>query len=254
MGDTRLPFAGQQGTTLDSLKAVLFDLDDTLYDHLHSVEQGLVTLREHYPLLCSVALGELERRYCAALERLHTQLLQGELTQQESRTRRMQSVFSTFGVELDAKQAWAAFEVFRRGYASAQRCVAGSQRLLESLRQAGLRMAIVSNNLVSEQIPKLKRLGIHEYFEVISISEEVGVAKPEARIFHVTLDRLGLSHREVVMVGDSLDSDIAGAQALDIRSVWLNRRPSIVTDRPRDVAIVERDFTDHDHALACVLS
>jgi len=242
-----------EGTTLNSLQAVLFDLDDTLYDHLHSVQQGLLILQQRYATLQTVPLGDLEHRYHETLERLHIRLLRGELTQNESRTLRMQTVFSFFGVELDAERAWNAFEVFRQGYDLARRCVPGSQRLLARLRQEELRLAIVTNNLVSEQIPKLKHLGIYDYFEVVSISEEVGVPKPDAKIFEVTLERLGLTANEVIMVGDSLASDIAGAQALGIRSIWLNRRPDQMSDRPQDVPMIQRDFSDHDRAVACLL-
>ena len=55
------------------------------------------------------------------------------------------------------------------------------------------------------------------------------------------------------MVGDSLGSDIAGARALGIRSVWLNRRPDSVLDSPEGVPVIERDFTNHDHTMDCLL-
>ena len=55
------------------------------------------------------------------------------------------------------------------------------------------------------------------------MSEEVGVAKPDARVFEAALSRLGGTPDEAVMIGDSWSSDIVGATGLGIRAIWLNR-------------------------------
>ena len=238
---------------MNALKAVLFDLDDTLYDHLHSAKHGLIALSQRYPVMRDVPIRELEGRYSQALEQVHVRLLRGEVTQTEARTQRMQQLFRSFAIEVTDDKAFAEYKQFRRDYDSACQCVQGTEALLDRLRELGLRLAIVTNNLVSEQLPKLRQLGIHDYFEVISISEEVGVSKPEPRIFEVTLDRLAVSSSEAVMVGDSLASDIDGARSFGIRSVWLNRRPDAAQDRPDGVDVIERDFSDHENALAQIL-
>ena len=57
------------------MKAVLFDLDDTQFDHLHCARSGLVKLSERYPAMQRVAVRELEDRYSTALESIHLRLL-----------------------------------------------------------------------------------------------------------------------------------------------------------------------------------
>ena len=236
-----------------TLKAVLFDLDDTLYDHLHSAKHGLIALSQRYPAMLEVPVRELEDRYSRALEQVHVRLLHGEVTQTEARTLRMQELFQSFEIQVSDEQAFAEYKQFRRDYESVCRCVPGSETLLRRLRQLGLRLAIVTNNLVSEQLPKLEQLGIHGSFDVVSISEEVGAPKPDPKIFEITLHRLAVSSSEAVMVGDSLASDVAGARSLGMRTVWLNRRPDTVLERPDGVEVIKRDFSDHENALARIL-
>ena len=230
-------------------RAVLFDLDDTLFNHLHSARSALVELSHRYPVMKTVPVRELERRYSEALESIHVRLLHGELSQTAARTQRMQQVFQSFDLEISDQQALQEYTDYRRDYDSVCVPVAGSVRLLEALRAKGIRLAVVTNNLVAEQIPKLQRLSLDHFFEVTAISEEVGVPKPDPKIFEVTLSRLKLSASDVVMVGDSLSSDIAGAVQYGIRSVWLRRYNNAAVSAPAGVAVIDEDFEDTEDSL-----
>ena len=76
----------------------------------------------------------------------------------------------------------------------------------------------------------MKRLGIFDYIDTYTISEEVGAAKPDPRIFHVALERAGVYADESVFIGDSWSNDVLGAQAVGIRPIWLNRQGAISPD------------------------
>ena len=84
-------------------------------------------------------------------------------------------------------------------------------------------IAVVSNNMLDEQVEKLQFLGLAPLIDELIVSEVVGVAKPHPAIFREALKRLDCEPHEVVMVGDSWSADIIGAQQLAIRSIWLNR-------------------------------
>lgn len=246
------PAAAEKGKQMDSsetesnLQAVLFDLDDTLYDHLHSARHGLKKMSDRHPVMQTIAFTELEQRYSEILEDIHTQLLRNEITQREARVTRTQKLFGSFDLKLDDEAAFAEYKQFREDYDAVCRVVEGGRELLQRLTQAKLRLAIITNNMVVEQIAKLKRLGIDDCFEVVSISEAIGVAKPAAKIFEVTLERLSLTVDQVVMVGDSLTSDIAGAMRVGMRSVWLKRHPAMPIAAPSGVATIVQDFSDVD--------
>ncbi len=68
----------------------------------------------------------------------------------------------------------------------------------------------------------LKREGLEDTFDAVIISAEVGWRKPHPRIFQAALDRLGTAAAAMLFVGDDLDADVRGAQALGIEAVWLN--------------------------------
>ncbi len=70
----------------------------------------------------------------------------------------------------------------------------------------------------------LEDYGLYPHLDAVVISEEVGIRKPRVEIFEAVLDELAVERSEVLHVGDSLDCDVAGAAAMDIRSVWITRR------------------------------
>lgn len=85
------------------------------------------------------------------------------------------------------------------------------------------RLALVSNGAPDVQREKLAGTTLARYFGAIVISCEVGVAKPDRRIFEIALERIGANADDAVMVGDSLARDVAGAHAAGIRAVWIDR-------------------------------
>jgi HAD superfamily hydrolase (TIGR01549 family) len=95
--------------------------------------------------------------------------------------------------------------------------------LLETLTTAKLPTGLVTNSSPKAQQAMLQTVGLESTFDVVVISGEVRVAKPDAAIFEVALERLDVEPAMVWHVGDSLSTDIAGAAAAGIPSVWLNR-------------------------------
>jgi putative hydrolase of the HAD superfamily len=82
---------------------------------------------------------------------------------------------------------------------------------------------VITNGESGLQRDKLARSGLDRYFELVFISSEVGVAKPNELIFRAALDKLGVSPQEAVMVGDNIDRDVAGTHAMGLHPVWLDR-------------------------------
>ncbi len=94
---------------------------------------------------------------------------------------------------------------------------------LDRLHDMDVRMALVSNGTPDLQREKIRKSGIEPYFDAIVISGEIGFRKPGREIFARCLQRLGGSADQSVMIGDRLDTDIKGANEMNIASVWLNR-------------------------------
>jgi putative hydrolase of the HAD superfamily len=93
---------------------------------------------------------------------------------------------------------------------------------LAQLREAGMLLAVVSNWDCS--LPDvLAEVGLGGAVDAVVVSAEVGVAKPDPRIFEVALERLRRDATEALAVGDSLETDVAGARAAGVRAVLLDR-------------------------------
>lgn len=112
----------------------------------------------------------------------------------------------------------------------------GADRAVRELAARGVRLGIVSNTgrtpgVILRRV--LERHGLLGYFGAISYSDEVGFRKPEARIFHVTLERAGMAPDDALHIGDNPDADVAGAHGVGMRAAHYTagfRRPSAEAD------------------------
>lgn len=215
---------------LTSLKAVLFDLDDTLFDHLHSSRCGLEIVYAQQACFQAAPYQTFELQHHELLEKLHLEFLKGAMTLDEVRAERFRQLFALYGEASSAEHTWDTFQVYRKGYLESQQLVPGSLALLEYVQAQGLKIGIVTNNTVNEQTTKIRQLGIEHLIDTMAISEEVGAAKPDPRIFEASLGRLDCKASEVVMIGDSWSADVMGAAAAGIRCLWLNRHGILCSD------------------------
>jgi HAD superfamily hydrolase (TIGR01509 family) len=86
-----------------------------------------------------------------------------------------------------------------------------------------LKLAIVSNGFADIQRAKLRITRLEERFSVILISAEIGVGKPDRRIYDLALEQLDIDPRHGLMVGDTRQLDVLAAEQAGLRAVWLDR-------------------------------
>lgn len=94
--------------------------------------------------------------------------------------------------------------------------------LLSALRAAGTTLVLITNGMQSTHVERIALLGLEEYFDHTLISDAVGLAKPDPRIFRHALNLAGCAPHEAAMVGDNPVNDIAGAQAAGLTAFWFN--------------------------------
>jgi HAD superfamily hydrolase (TIGR01549 family) len=231
------------------LRAVLFDLDDTLFDHLGCAREALRSVHESQACLTGVPFDELERTHALHLEELHVEVMAGRMTLDDARRERFRRLLVSSGVEATVERAEAAASRYRDGYMSARRAIAGAAQLLPVIRTRA-RVGIVTNNLRNEQEDKLRVCGLLPFVDALIVSEEVGVTKPDPAIFRVALERLECEPHEAVMVGDSWSADVTGARSLGIPAIWFNPHGAV----PPDPAVpVLRSLEPPDHVVQMIL-
>jgi HAD superfamily hydrolase (TIGR01549 family) len=201
--------------------AVLFDLDDTLFDHRGCARDALAGLRDRHSGLRCRSVEAMETEYGRLLESMHLRVLSGQLTAEEARAERFERLFAFAGVPIGRDEARDAARAYRAAYVAAWRPVAFASELLAALHvQAPI--GLVTNNVAAEQRQKIAACGFEACLDAIVISEEAGVTKPDPRIFKIALERLGQQAEGTVMVGNSWETDILGARAAGIRPIWFN--------------------------------
>jgi putative hydrolase of the HAD superfamily len=207
---------------MSSLKAVLFDLDETLFDHSYSVAHSMELLRNDHECLQRKTLAEILSEHRRILEEMHLEVLAGRLDPDLARILRMRGIFRFCGADISEELALETASLHRQRYRAVQRPIPGAARLLASL-QGRVKIGIVTNNLLEEQRAKLEVCGLTSYVDELVTSEECGYTKPAPEIFYIALQRLDCLANEVVMVGDSWEVDVVGARNAGIRPIWFNR-------------------------------
>lgn len=106
------------------------------------------------------------------------------------------------------------------GQAITARVIEGVFEVLETMRKDGYRIAMIANGDSAGARNIINSTGLQDYFDAIIISEEIGIEKPDKRVFQVALDKLGVEAENAVMVGNRIDADIVGANRVGMKSVW----------------------------------
>jgi HAD superfamily hydrolase (TIGR01549 family) len=136
--------------------------------------------------------------------------------------------------------------------------IPGALELVRELRRRGYRLALVADGPPGTFRNVLTHYGIYDAFEALAISDEVGCCKPDARMFACALERLGIAREDyprTLMVGNYLERDIRGANALGMISVWLDwapRRPKVPADASEVPAFTIRTPLELLGVIECV--
>ena len=203
-------------------RTVLFDLDDTLFDHEQAARSALTRVHGLHDAFTDWPFDAFERAHSRVLEELHLEVLAGGRSIDEAREERFRRLFAAVAVPDDRERVRSTAVAYRDAYLAGRRPIDGALALLAALKPR-VRIGIVSNNLLAEQQGKMRLCGFDPYVDALVVSEAVGVSKPDPAIFAHALAALDCEAAEAVMVGDSWPADIVGARAAGIRAIWFNR-------------------------------
>lgn len=198
-----------------SYKFLLFDADGTLYDFKATEKIALKNLFSHYNIpLTEENIGLYHRNNSQCWKEYE----EGTITMEVLKTRRFTTFFTEAGIEADDFEAGRLFIKF---LGDAGILIDGAREVLDSLKSS-YRLAIITNGIADVQRARLINSGTQDDYDEIIISEELGVAKPNAEFFRIALERLGAQKEECLIIGDSLTSDIQGGVNSGIDTLYLH--------------------------------
>ena len=197
---------------------LLFDADDTLFDFGKAEANALKWTLEG----CGLPFRpEFIPQYAHFNQQVWGEFERGQVTSIELREKRFRLFFEDAGLGGDTA---AVSQLYLRNLALGTDLIEGAHELIHDLK-GKFHLALVTNGLKDVQRPRLEGSSLYDSFEHVFISEEIGVAKPAREFFEVVFETIGRpSCESVLIIGDSLSSDIKGGINYGIDTCWYNPR------------------------------
>lgn len=203
-------------------KHIFFDLDHTLWDYDANAAESLQELFDHYQLdaLGLFSPDQLVSTFLQVNDELWNLYNQSKIQRADIRARRFPSIFERLG----AQAAHVPSDIEPRYIAltpTKEKTFENAHHILDYLANH-YELHVITNGFNDIQSTKLKSSGLENYFDVIVTSETTGFRKPDKEIFELAMNTAKAHVSESIMIGDNLDSDIAGAQGVGMDHVWFN--------------------------------
>lgn len=195
---------------------LIFDADHTLWDFDKAEKEAIKYL--------FVDIGEeFKETYLEIYRKINFKLWKrfelNELTQSEIKLDRFRLFFEA--LEINTNYEIHA-EKFLEYLSKGQDLLSGAFDLIDDLAKR-YKLALLTNGISKVQHPRYENSEIYGYFKAFVVSGDIGINKPSAKIFDLTIEKCGIIDRnKVLMIGDSLTSDIKGGLNAKINTCWFN--------------------------------
>jgi HAD superfamily hydrolase (TIGR01549 family) len=210
------------------LRGVLFDLDDTLTDRSRSIKKFAPELVRRF---------DLDRSEMAPSEIVRC-IEDGDGNGYATRERLCEHLRLWLPwKEVPSMEELAAF--WRENFPRCNVEREGVTATLRELQRRGLKLGVISNGAPTQHV-KIDVMGLRPFFSVVIVSDDVGIKKPDPRIFRMAMEKLGLDASEVIFVGDNPELDIAGARGVGIRAIWLKCREEKAPENAQSITAFDQ--------------
>lgn len=206
-----------------TIKTILFDVDDTLFDRLKAQEEICKRIYQGFQDLFSELQFDVVREAFIMSDGMVNMRIDEGSLREGVRLERSKTFLRLLGIAQD--HARPVTKLYMQLYPKINVPVDGAREVVEALA-SGFQLGVVSNGFVDIQYHKLNMLGIKELFSCIVLSDEIGIRKPTPDIFLHAAVLLKRTPEECLYVGDSYEYDIRGAKEAGMKACWFNRQGS----------------------------
>lgn len=213
-------------------KYILWDIDGTILNFKAAENLAIKALFEKYKL--GTCTDEMIAEYSVINDKYWQALERGEMSKPEILVGRFIEWFGTISVDTSVASDFNAdYQVTLGDYVVFEE---DAVEILKAEKEKGYRLIAVTNGTKIAQEKKLKTSHLDEIFDAVYISEDVGFEKPSVNYFSNVFDKEGITDKsEVVIIGDSLTSDILGGTNAKIDTIWYN--PSSKKNTREDITV-----------------
>lgn len=204
------------------IKAIGFDLDDTLYDR-YLVYENVYKVMEESIIQTDTPFEEFNAMYQQNSSNEYELFINGEKSKEDYQYDRVIKTYKHFG-HLITKNDAIIFNALYEYYRSKIVLRRGAVELFEELKEKGYLLFILTNGTEEGQYNKLKNLGMEQHIDpkYWFVSEEIGLSKPDLEMFQYVQDKIGLQEDEIVFIGDHLVNDCLAAKTHGWQSIYFN--------------------------------
>ncbi|QNF35822.1 noncanonical pyrimidine nucleotidase, YjjG family [Adhaeribacter swui] len=207
---------------LKNYKHIFFDLDHTLWDFEKNAEETILTLYDQFELakFKKFTSAAFYQQYSIINHRMWQLFHQGKITQQELRVNRFTQTLTTLGLTPEQIPTGLP-EAFTTLCPTKTAVFPYTYDVLNYL-QSKYKLHIITNGFKDVQKIKMTSSKLHGYFTEVITSECINCSKPDPKIFEYALTRANVKAADCLMIGDSLEADILGAQNVGIDQIFFN--------------------------------
>lgn len=209
-----------------AIEWVWIDLDDTLWDFYTNSRTALDILYRQEGLSEYFADADAWRdAYIECNHSLWTLYNAGRISKEYLMVERFRKVLADAGCAAPYDKVLARHldRVYLQCLGQLGTLVPGAAELLTYLRDKGYKTGVLSNGFREVQHNKLRSAGIEHLIDLVILSDDIGINKPDSRLFRYALDKAGTIPEHSLMIGDNPDTDIAGAMRAGWHCIYFNR-------------------------------
>lgn len=201
---------------------LFFDLDHTLWDFETNAKESLYELYDHYQMerYGRSTAEDFVSIYSKINESLWAKYRRHQISKEDLRTSRFEISFQRMGFK-PSEVPEGIWEHYIRLCPTKTNLIPGARELLEYLAP-NYRLHLITNGFAETQKRKLQNTGLDQYFQSLTISEEVGAQKPSVKIFEHALKNAGSKESDGTYVGDHLEADVKGGINAGWKVYWLS--------------------------------
>lgn len=207
---------------------IFFDLDGTLFDHKSSELLGVEAFYEKYKDCFRLEKEMFYKFWCQISDKYFNRYLKGEVTFDQQRIERIKELFSYSNIKLTDEDAMIKFNKYLSNYENNWKPYDDVIPCLKHLSRK-YELGIISNGDLNQQSLKLEKMKIKKYFIDIITAGEIGISKPNIKLFNIACKRVNKQPQECYYIGDDLQTDIIPCKDVGMNGIWLNRKRERLT-------------------------